>query len=157
MFRRLRERSRRYRVPLRRYGARWRELIHDSEQPGRTAVGFSLGALLGATPVLGLHTWMAVASAVALRLPPLAVVLGSNLSNPITFIPLTLLEVRVGAALLGKPFHALPEQFDVSSIGDYLLEAWVGWLVVGTAMAIGSFSLVRVVQRLVTRSPSRTP
>jgi hypothetical protein len=148
MSNRLSQQVRAYRVPLRRYRSRLRELVHDPAQPMRTAFGFSLGAWLGATPILGVHTWMAVTSALLLRLPPLAVVLGSNLSNPITFIPLTILEVRIGAMLRGNSFSAIPREFDAASLGGYVLEAWLGWLIVGTLMAVLSFTVVRLVQHL---------
>lgn len=115
---------------------RWRDLLRDPHDPRRTVVGFGLGALIGATPILGVHTWAAVTSAPLLRVPVGAVVVGTNLSNPITFVPITLLEIRVGQWLLGRPPAALPPDFSAASLGLYLLEAWTGFLVIGPLMVI---------------------
>jgi len=119
----------------------WKTLLRSEGRPKRTAAAFGLGALIGFTPILGVHTWAAAASASLLRLPPLAAIIGTNLSNPITFIPITLLEVRVGAWMLGRPFRALPAEFSAGDIGAYWLEAWAGWLLVGGLAAFLSYGI----------------
>ena len=115
---------------------RWRDLVRDPHQPRRTVFGFAAGALIGATPILGLHTWAAMTTAPLLRLPIGAVVVGTNLSNPITFVPITLLEIRIGQWMWGRPATVLPTEFDAAAIGRYVLEAWTGYLVVGPGLAI---------------------
>lgn len=128
---------------------RWRDLLRDPHHPRRTVFGFAAGALIGATPVLGLHTWAAVTIAPLLRLPIGAVVVGTNLSNPITFVPISLLEIRIGQWLLGRPATVLPAEFDAAAIGLYVLEAWMGFLVVGPALAIlaaGAMALLLAVR-----------
>jgi len=119
----------------------WKRLLHSEGQPKRTAAAFGLGALIGFTPILGVHTWMAAGLASVLKLPPLACVIGTNLSNPITFIPITILEVRLGAWLLGRPFRALPTEFSAADLGTYWLEAWVGWLLLGSLAAFLSYGI----------------
>lgn len=130
---------------------RWRELLRDAERPERTAFAFALGTWIGATPILGVHTWAAFGAAALLRLPPLAVVLGSNLSNPITFIPITLLEIRVGSWLLGRPFHLMPTAFTFGDVSSYVVEAWVGWIVVGLAFAVVSHLILATALRRAKR------
>ena len=124
--------------------SRWKELLRDRERPARTAAAAAIGAFLGATPILGVHTWMALGSATLLRLPPIAALAGSNLSNPLTFVPLTLLEIRVGSWILDRPFHVLPSSLGAGDLGRYVAEAWVGWLPVGLTMAAGSYLVVRL-------------
>lgn len=138
--------------------ARWRDLLRDPDHPRRTVSGFAVGALIGATPVLGLHTWAAVTTAPLFRLPIGAVVVGTNLSNPITFVPITLLQIRIGQWLLGRPATVLPAEFDAAAIGLYVLEAWTGFLVVGPAMAVvaaGAMALL-IATRTRTRASGRS-
>lgn len=122
--------------------ASWRDLVRDPNDPRRTVLGFGVGTLIGATPILGVHTWACVTIAPLLRVPVVAVLLGSNISNPITFVPITLVEIRVGQWLLGRPFSALPSEFTAQALGLYVLEAWMGFLVVGPVMVVmASFAM----------------
>jgi len=115
-------------------------LLRDPSRPGATALSVGLGAVIGATPILGVHTWAAALVAGALRLPPAAALVGSNVSNPLTFIPLTLLEIRVGSWLLGRPLPPLDSNWSWEKLGPYLGAAWVGTIPV--ALALGALSTV---------------
>ena len=128
---------------IRSWRGRWQELLRDPTSPRRTALAFALGIWIGLTPVIGLHTWIAFGVASLLRLPPLAALLASNVSNPLTFIPITLAELRVGAWLLGREFRLLPKQLQPSDIGHYLLEAWLGWALLGTLASVLAYWIVR--------------
>jgi hypothetical protein len=128
--------------------SKWGDLVYDAEDPRRTAAGFALGALVGFTPVLGVHTWLALALASLLRVPPLASLVGTNLSNPITFIPITLLEIRVGQAVLGRPMNLVPNSFAVADLGNYALAAWMGYLLIAPVVAAVSGMFVHQLLRL---------
>jgi uncharacterized protein (DUF2062 family) len=123
-------------------------LLRDPGRPGRTASAFGLGAAIGATPVLGVHTWLAAAVAALLRLPAGTSVLGSNLSNPLTFLPITLLEIRVGSWLLGRELPPLDQITGFDDLLPYLGAAWVGTGPVAAAMAgLGGGILYLVIRR----------
>jgi uncharacterized protein (DUF2062 family) len=116
--------------------------MRDPVSPRRTAAAFGLGVWIGSTPILGVHTFLAFGAATLFRLPPLASLLASNVSNPLTFIPITLLEVRIGAWLLGREFRVLPTQFSAADVASYLLEAWTGWALLGLAAAALAYAIV---------------
>jgi uncharacterized protein (DUF2062 family) len=122
----------------------WKDLLRDPTDPGRTSLSVALGALVGSTPVLGVHTWASVGLATLCRLPPMASLLGSNLSNPITFVPITLLEVRVGSWILGRDPTLIPRHLDAGELGLYAAAAWVGCIPVGLAMGLVTYGITRV-------------
>jgi hypothetical protein len=129
----------------------WGRLLRDPERPARTSLSVGLGALVGATPILGVHTWLAAVLAGLFRLPPAAAVLGSNLSNPLTVIPLTLLEIRCGSWLLGRTLPPLSGEWSWSMLAPYLGAAWVGTVPVGVAMGVLSGGAVYLLLRLRAR------
>lgn len=134
--RRMNEGSKRRRFALWLDTGRWKNLLRDRERPWRTAIGAGLGAFIGATPVLGLHTWIAAGVGAITPLPTLSVLAGSNLSNPLTFVPLTWLEIRIGQILLGSSQALTRSDFSAEMLGRYWLDAWVGFLVVGPALGL---------------------
>ncbi len=132
----------------------WGRLLRDPARPARTSASVGLGALVGATPVLGVHTWLAAVLAGLFRLPPAAAVLGSNLSNPLTVIPLTLLEIRCGSWILGRELPSLSGRWSWNMLAPYLGAAWVGTIPVGLAMGALSGGVVYLLLRLRARDSS---
>jgi uncharacterized protein (DUF2062 family) len=128
--------------PIGAWRSRWRELLRDPIEPRRTAAAFGLGVWIGTTPLLGVHTWLSFGMASLFRLPALASLLASNVSNPLTFVPITLLEVRLGSWLLGREFRAVPKALSAAEFGGYWLEAWSGWALLGTVGALIAYLLV---------------
>lgn len=133
----------------------WERVLHDRREPGKTSLAFGLGALIGTTPILGVHTWLAVSLSSLLRLPQLTCVAGSNLSNPLTFVPLTLLEIRVGQALLGRSGGVLPDSLDADALKQFVVEAWTGYAVVGPAIAVVAGLVVALAIRLRAGGPDQ--
>jgi len=121
----------------------WKDLLRDRERPWRTAVGAGAGALIGGMPLLGVHTWVAAGVGAIAPVPLLAVIAGSNVSNPLTILPITFLEIRVGQVLLGRTQAFVFEGFSIQQLGQYWLEAWVGFIVVGPALALLTGLLLR--------------
>lgn len=123
----------------------WKDLLRDSRSAWRTAIGLGIGALIGGMPILGVHTWIATGMGAVLPLPPLSVLVGSNISNPLTFLPITYVEIRVGQLLLGRTSGFSWDGFSVDALGTYWLEAWFGFIVVGPLMGIVTAVAVRAV------------
>lgn len=114
----------------------WRELAGTDLSVPNLSAALAVGALVAPTPVLGLHTWMAVGLALLLRLNRLAAFAGSNLANPLTMAPLVWLDVQIGARLLGRPVPPWPGRERLWSwLGELYLEAWLGALVLGPLLA----------------------
>ncbi len=129
-----------------------RELAGSGHSPGRLAAALALGAAIAPTPVLGLHTWMAIGLALPLRLNPLAAFAGSNLANPLTMAPLVWIDVQVGARLLGRPPPPWPGGLDWAWLGQRYLEAWVGALGVGAVLAAAVYAVALPLLRRARRS-----
>ncbi len=77
-----------------------RALLQVDEPPQRLALAFAVGVWIGFSPLLGLHTWMAIATAIAFRLNRLALLAGAWL-NAWTAIPALALGTTLGCWVLG--------------------------------------------------------
>lgn len=77
-----------------------RSLLQLDEPPQRTALAFGLGVWIGFSPFLGLHTWMAMATAVIFRLSRLALLVGAWI-NAWTAVPALVLGTSLGCWILG--------------------------------------------------------
>ncbi|MHB8080238.1 MAG: DUF2062 domain-containing protein [Candidatus Krumholzibacteriia bacterium] len=125
--------------------AAWRALAGSDQTDRNLAAALALGVLVAPTPVLGLHTWMAIGLAFLLRVNRLAAFIGSNLANPLTMAPLVWLDIELGARLLGRPAPVWPGRSAVwARLGQLYLEAWVGALVLGVAGAAVTYVLARL-------------
>jgi uncharacterized protein (DUF2062 family) len=109
--------------------------LQEHASPRQMALAVALGALVGTSPLLGLHLVVGAALATALRLNRALAVLGTNVSfGPI--LPLMVIgEVRLGSWLLGKTLPPMTAENSVE-IARGALGAWlVGFAAVGPAVA----------------------
>src|SRR5205823_5236228 len=65
-----------------RIHALWKELLHEHTAPSRLGVAVLVGCIVGCTPLFGLHFFVCLALAYALRLNKLVVYGAANLSIP---------------------------------------------------------------------------
>jgi uncharacterized protein (DUF2062 family) len=82
-------------------------LLHLEDTPHRIALAFGLGLWLALSPLLGLHTVMALGIAFAFRLSRAAILIGCWTNNPWTLAPMFLAGTVVGCALLGVSTEGL--------------------------------------------------
>ena len=122
----------------------WKDLLRDQDQPWSTAIGTGLGVLVGTTPILGVHTWLAAGAGALLPVPRFSLLVGKHISNPLTLLPLIWIEIRIGQFLLGRPGGFSEGGLTLAAMGTYLLEAWIGFLVVGPILALLTTAGVRV-------------
>lgn len=120
-------------------------LTRLKSSPAAIARGFAAGTLTGMMPLFGVQTIFAIALATFLKGNPFAAALTTWVSNPITFVPLYMLNFKVGQQLLGtkdlmlmlEPGMSIAE---VSRLGlDCLLTLTVGCLAMGLPLAIASY------------------
>jgi uncharacterized protein len=77
------------------------QLLHTHDTPSRTAAAYALGVFFGFSPLLGLHTVLALCFAFALGLNRVAVLLGVYSNLPWILVPYYTLATWLGAALIG--------------------------------------------------------
>lgn len=78
-------------------------LARVSDTPERTALAFAIGVFYGFGPLLGLHTLLAVATALVFRLNKVAMLLGTWSNLPWIVVPFYAFATWVGITLLGVP------------------------------------------------------
>ena len=122
----------------------WRRLLNEHAAPGRLGAAVAVGVVVGCSPFFGLHLWIGLGLAWALRLNRVAVILGSNISVPPLTPFIAFASVQVGARLLRGTWLALalvdfsPGRLP-SLLRVFLLDWLVGGLVVGGGLALPAF------------------
>jgi uncharacterized protein (DUF2062 family) len=108
-------------------------LLHTHDSPRRTAAAFALGVFWGFSPLIGLHTVLAVLLAFTMGLNRLAAIAGAYVNLPWFYAPYYTLATVVGAKVLGVPLLA---PFAVgSTLGAGLLAVIAYWLSVPAIVA----------------------
>ena len=113
----------------------WRE--HTT--PGRLGLAVGVGVLIGCSPFYGLHFWIGLAVAVALRMNKVAIFLGAQISIP-PLAPLIVYAcVQLGSLFIRGELLDLKVE-DLSGVGfvelarTFFLDWLAGWPVVGVAL-----------------------
>ncbi|PYS97023.1 MAG: hypothetical protein DMF50_02190 [Acidobacteria bacterium] len=125
--------------------------LHTDDTPPRAALAFALGVFIAWTPLLGLHTVLALGLAFALGLNRVAVLAGTFVNNPWTLVPIYSVSVYLGSLILGTDLD--PPRFEGfdswSDIGTFIAQCrpWivpltVGTLVLGTISALLAFPII---------------
>lgn len=129
-------------------------LVQIEGSPSRVAGAFALGVFIAFFPILGIHTGLALALALSLRLNKVAILSGAWLNNPWTLAPIYTAGTLVGCTLLGVSPTSLEDvdwalhgrAFYASLIAGFrplLLPFVIGNLVTGAAAAVMTFFLLR--------------
>jgi uncharacterized protein (DUF2062 family) len=132
----------------RRIRDQFRSLWLSHSSPRRLAFGLALGVFLGASPLWGLHTLLAIALSFMLGLNKPAVLLGTLVSNPLLAPLLIFLSLEAGSGILhGRAAHLSVEEIKTLMEGpdtrelmnEYLLPYCAGSVVVGLVLAFLTF------------------
>ena len=75
------------------------------EDPRYVALGFGIGVFVGLTPTLGIHTPLSLGLTLLFRASPIAALVGNWICNPITVVPIYLVDYTTL-----KLKHLLPPQ-----------------------------------------------
>ena len=129
-------------------------LFHVEDSPSRVALAFALGIFIAFFPILGIHTGMAIAIALAFRLNKVALLVGAWVNNPWTVAPMYSAGTLLGCAILGvspaslggidwalhgRAFYASL----AAGLRPLVVPFVVGNLALGAAAALGSFLALR--------------
>lgn len=132
------------------------ELLHLQDTPHRIALAFGLGIWIAFSPLLGLHTLMALGIAFAFRLSRAAILIGCYVNNPWTLAPLFLAGTLVGCRLLGVSTEGLAtidwDQHGLAFYTDllahlrpYLWPYIVGNTLLGVGFGLLSYFVLRTI------------
>jgi uncharacterized protein (DUF2062 family) len=133
-------------------------VLQVEDSPTRVALAFGLGMFIAFFPLLGTHTAIALALAVAFRLNRVAILAGAWMSNPWTIGPMLTAGTLVGCVLLGvspKTLAAVDWGLSGRDVHDALVAGFrpllwpfvLGNLVLGAVAGAVSFFVVRAVLR----------
>ena|SRR5688572_19974011 len=143
-------------------------LFHVEDSPHRIALSFGLGVFIAFSPLLGLHTVMALGIALAFRLSKAAIILGIYVNNPWTIAPMYMAGTLLGCVLLGVSTDDLAAiRFDahgwafyrtlLEQLRPYLWPFVVGNTVLGTVCGLIAYLLLRRVLERRRGSAAATP
>lgn len=127
---------------------RFREIWLSHTSPHKIALALALGVFLGASPLWGLHTLLAIALSFLLGLNKPATLFGTLVSNPLLAPVLIFFSLEAGSWLLygRRAPLSLPEitgQLQSPDwqdlLSEYLLPYCLGSVVVGLALAFATF------------------
>lgn len=111
--------------------------------PQEIAAGIALGNFIGFIPLIGTHTVMAIAFASLLRLNTLIVLLGTQISNPLSFPFQIFLSAEVGNLILNGSFLEIEFSREIDYLSHYLVPILIGSLILGLAVSMVSYFSVK--------------
>lgn len=82
-------------------------LLRVEDTPHRVALAFGIGVWIAFSPLLGIHTGMALGIAFLFRLNRVAMLFGAYLNNPWTLAPMYMAGTALGCFLLDVPTSGL--------------------------------------------------
>jgi uncharacterized protein len=129
-------------------------LFQVEDSPHRIALSFGLGVFIAFSPLLGLHTVMALGIALAFRLSKAAIIVGIYVNNPWTIAPMYMAGTLVGCFLLGvSPDDLAHLRFDqhgwafykslAAQLEPYLWPFVLGNTLLGIAFGLLAYSALR--------------
>jgi len=77
-----------------------RQILSVKESPHKIASSFSIGILIGMSPLLGIHTFLGIAVAYLLKLNKFITLVGVYVTNPWTIVPIYSFGIWLGAKML---------------------------------------------------------
>jgi uncharacterized protein (TIGR03546 family) len=111
--------------------------------PKEIALAIALGNFIGFIPIMGTHTLTALALAYIFRLNTLIVILGTQISNPISYPFQLFISAEVGSLILDGNFLEITFSSDINYLDHYILPIIVGSLVLGIIVSSLSYILIK--------------
>jgi uncharacterized protein len=129
-------------------------LLHVEDSPPRVALAFAVGVFIAFSPLLGIHTLLAIVVAIAFRLSKPAILVGAWTNNPWTIAPMYSAGTLLGCFVLGVSPASLSEidwslhgrafyESLAAGLRPLLMPFIVGNLLLGAAAALVSFLALR--------------
>lgn len=119
------------------------QLFKKGLSPDEIARGIAAGVFIAFIPFFGTHTITAIGAAQVLRLNTLIVILGTQISNPLSFPFQIFLSAEIGSLLLKGQLIKMNYSESVSLLQHYLPPILVGSLVLSVVASVLSFFLIK--------------
>jgi uncharacterized protein (DUF2062 family) len=119
------------------------QLLKKGLSPDEIARGIAAGVFIAFIPFFGTHTITAIGAAQVLRLNTLIVILGTQISNPLSFPFQIFLSAEIGSLLLKGQLIKINYSESVSLLQHYLPPILVGSLVLSIVASALTFFLIR--------------
>jgi uncharacterized protein (DUF2062 family) len=107
------------------------------------ALAAALGNFIGFMPIIGTHTVIAIGIAYIFRLNPLIVILGTQISNPISYPFQLFISAETGNLILNRRFLEIEFSREINYLSYYLLPIVVGSLILGIIVSCLSYTLIK--------------
>lgn len=111
--------------------------------PSKIAFGIALGNFIAFIPIIGVHTVIALGLAYIMRLNPLIVFLGTQISNPLSFPFQLFISAEAGSLILKGRFVEIKFSRNLNYLDHYIMPILVGSLVLGIITSILSYFLIK--------------
>jgi hypothetical protein len=111
--------------------------------PSKIAFGIALGNFIAFIPMIGVHTVIAFGLAYIMRLNPLIVLIGTLISNPLSFPFQLFISAETGSLLLNGRFLEMKFSRNLNYLNHYIMPILVGSLVLGVITSILSYFLMK--------------
>jgi uncharacterized protein (DUF2062 family) len=136
------------------------QALREHTTPRELAFSVGLGVLIGCTPFIGFHIWIALGLATLFRLNRVWAMVGSRVSFFLVFPWIVLAEIQLAHRVRTGHWAPITAREVMDHRGEYLLDWSLGVVPVGLALALAVGSLAYLVARwrtLTPRMPSPAP
>jgi uncharacterized protein (TIGR03546 family) len=111
--------------------------------PHQIALAIALGNFIGFIPIIGTHTVIAIGLAFIFRLNLLIVILGTQISNPISYPFQLFISAETGNLILNGKFLEIEFSKEINYLSHYLLPIIVGSPILGIIVSCLSYTLIK--------------
>ncbi|MEM8580152.1 MAG: DUF2062 domain-containing protein [Pseudomonadota bacterium] len=107
-------------------------VVRLPDPPDRIARGIWAGVFTAFTPFYGLHFVIAALLAKAMRGNIFAALFGTLFGNPLTYLPIGVVSLKVGHFILGTEFDEEVDKSLVGKFGDAMADLWYNFFALFT-------------------------
>ena len=111
--------------------------------PKEIAFAIAIGNFIGFIPIIGTHTMTAFAFSYILRINTFIVILGTQISNPLSYPFQLFISAEVGSIIINGKLLEITFSRNISYLDHYILPIIVGSLVLGSMVSSLSFILTK--------------
>lgn len=112
------------------------KLVRERATPREVGQAVAIGVLVGTSPALGLHGWLAIGLATLLRRNRLFAFVGSRVSFFLLLPWIVLSQIEVAHYLRVRSFAPIDRHHILAEASTYLLDWCLGWVLLGPLYAL---------------------